>query len=164
MIFAAVFAYIYANIFISLVDLTNSEDEKWYFMQLLMMASTTGVFTTLTLAAIFGRELIVRDLYLLITLFSVLLSGYSFNISFMTADISRVTELNPMRWLFEFAMVWQFKDYIDGPRYLATWSFTLLNKSEVYPYLRNFYYFSGTIFVVFLFPFFRYKHFFFRLI
>jgi hypothetical protein len=161
MLFAAAFAYIYASIFISLVDLTNSSGDKWYFMQLLMMASTTGVFTTLTLAAILGRELIVRDLYLLITLFSVLLSGYSFNISFMTADISRVTELNPMRWLFEFAMIWEFKDYVDGPKYLATWSFTHLNKSEVYPYLRNFYYFSGTIFVVFLFPFFRYKLFFF---
>lgn len=82
----------------------------------------------------------------------LLLSGYTFNINNMTSDIVNLTELNPMRWLFQALMTWQYEDYTDGILYLSTYGYSKSDKDFVFEYLRNFYYFSGCIYVVMMLP------------
>jgi ABC-type lipoprotein export system ATPase subunit len=85
-------------------------------------------------------------------MFMLLLSGYTFNLNNMNEDIRNLTELNPMRWLFQALMTWQYEDYTDGLRYLQTYGYGDLDKNFIFEYLRNFYYFSGTIYVVMMLP------------
>ena len=78
------------------------------------MVATLGIFTTLLLTSLFTRELIVRDFYLLFTLFMLLLSSFTFNLTNMSEDIYNIAKLNPLRWLFECSMIWKYQDYPDG--------------------------------------------------
>jgi ABC-type multidrug transport system ATPase subunit len=82
----------------------------------------------------------------------LLFSGYVFNLNEMDSNVVSVTELNPMRWLFQGLMIFKYEDYPDGEEYLKSYGYNGFNKDFVFSYLRNFYYFSGTIFLVVLLP------------
>ena len=94
----------------------------------------------------------MRDFFLLITMFMLLLSGYTFNLNNMDDSVVSLTKLNPMRWLFQGLMIWQYENLQDGVAYLDTYSYGNLHRDFVFEYLRNFYYFSGVIYLFMLLP------------
>ena len=114
MIPAFIFSAIYASIFLALTVISTSSSDYIYFTQILWMAAMIGITTTLFLATLFVRELIVRDLYLLLTLFMILLSSFVFNVDNRNSDIQSLMTLNPARWLFQALMTWKYQNYPDA--------------------------------------------------
>lgn len=68
-----------------------------------------GLVTSLFLAAFIGRELAVRDAFLILIFIQLFLSGFPFQLPYITDYMDDVSKLNPMRWIFESLMVWKFE-------------------------------------------------------
>jgi ABC-type multidrug transport system ATPase subunit len=86
----------------------------------IMSIATIGLQTTLLLAVLLRREILVRDIYILIVFLQVMLSGYPFQLNAITPFFKTISEINPMRWSFASLMAFKFgQNYFDGEAYIT---------------------------------------------
>jgi hypothetical protein len=104
------------------------------------------------LAAVTRREIVVRDFFLFCLFMNSMTSGFMFQQPNMEDSIVKISAINPLRWAYQGIMVWKFKDYPDGDRFLSTYDFQDFDKQEVFPILLNFIIFDAFIIFLSLIP------------
>lgn len=88
---------IFLNIMYFMVNLRKGYNNYFFFMIVLCLNSLVGLVGAYLLGAIFRKELIVREIFVLILTFAALLSGFAFQLPHMYDYISHSTAANPLR-------------------------------------------------------------------
>lgn len=96
--FQIVYTTIYASLIYSLVNLSSGVSNYFFFIGVLNMFGLIGLTTTHLISSLFRKELLVRDMMLLIMLFLVLLGGYVFQIPRMNTFLLNMAGFSPTRW------------------------------------------------------------------
>ena len=76
-------------------------DNYLFYIGVMLLTSLIGLVTALLLAAVFFREIVVRDLFFVLTFSQLLISGFPYKLPTITGYISDIAEINPLRWSFE---------------------------------------------------------------
>ena len=131
-----------------MVNLANGVSNYFFFVGVLNMFSLVGLTTAHLVVSLLKRELMVRDLMLLILLFLILLGGYVFQISRMTSFLSNMSGLSPTRWCFEGIMNWKFSMYEDGDVFLNPLGFGTFHYIKTFSIIGNFLIFGNCLFIL----------------
>lgn len=150
--FTAFYITVFSVIVYYMMDLGSGWENIKYFVNVQLCTSLYAMVTCLLLAAVFRKEFIVRDIFLLGFFLMVMVSGFPFPLSVFRDTVLDISKFNPLRWSFEGMLKWKFYDYIDGPQYLATYQFQSFDHKKVYDIFRNFFAFSGGLLAIALIP------------
>jgi ABC-type multidrug transport system ATPase subunit len=150
-IVAVFFTLLFCTTVYFLAALGDAESMPFY-LGVQILNTCIGVGTTVMLAAIFNSEVVVRDIFLVFTFLMLFLAGYIFTLPTIRSDMKDISQINPLRWVFEALMVWKFEDIVDGPIFLETYGFENFKKDNVFEILTNFIIFSGALFFLALIP------------
>lgn len=150
--FTVLFALINANIIYFLADLNSGADKYFFYMGIQTLVGIVGLTTTIMLASVFRREIVVRDLYLFFLFMMMMTAGFVFQQPAMNDFIVDISCINCLRWAYEAIMVWKFDDYLDGPQFLENYKFSAFDKSKAFGILINFIIFDLVIFFIALIP------------
>jgi len=126
-----------------------------FLIQLQSLTVIYGVVLAHQLTALLGKELMVRDAFLIIIFITAFLSGYAFLIPSIRSSVATATQIVPMRWMFEGLMIWKFGvDCIDGEAYLKTFGFgySAGHKEYILGYLLYFIAISLSLYLLSLLP------------
>jgi ABC-type multidrug transport system ATPase subunit len=126
-----------------------------FMMILLIINVILGQVLMLSLASVIGKEIPVRDIFLALTFLMLFMSGYPFQLPTMRDYMASMTEMVPMRWMFEGLMIWKWEsDCGDGMALLEQYGFAN-SKDHKYYILNYMVYFCIAptfVFIVSLFP------------
>jgi ABC-type multidrug transport system ATPase subunit len=129
-------------LFTSIVYFMTKMNYSWgnylFFVEVLELNAFIGLVTAYLFATILKKEIPVRDLYLFVTFLMIILSGFPFELPYITDYFSDMSQVIPMRWTFESLMVFKFSNYLDGSVYLTGYGFSAFKHYEVFPILGHF--------------------------
>lgn len=99
------FAMFYASIFSALVyfmvGYRTGYENFQFFMTVQVLIAALGVMFTLLSAAVFVKEFVVRDIFLVLSFVMIMVSGFPFSLKVMRDWMVDATHYNPLRWSFE---------------------------------------------------------------
>lgn len=146
--FTIFFGLIFSNISYWMGSLNTGIENYFFYMGVHVLVSVIGFTSALMLASVTRREIVVRDFFLFCLFMNSMTSGFMFQQPNMEESIVKISEINPLRWAYQAAMVWKFKDYPDGDKFLASYDFENFDKERVFRILIYFIIFDA--FVIFL--------------
>lgn len=148
---AAIFVIlIFLNLVYFLVGLSTGSDNYFFFMVTGGMQSICGLFGTYLFSAILKKELVVRDVFVIIVTFVALLSGFPFQLPPMVGYLANAAQINPVRWAFEAFMNWKFLQYADGAQWLKSYGQNTFHHKDIYSILGNFIIITGVLCILVL--------------
>lgn len=150
-VFAIFFALIFASI-IYLMTRLNKAAEIPFFLGVIILDSAVGAFTTVMFASVFRAEIVVRDIFLVCTFMMLFTAGFVFTLPTIRDDVRDISEINPLRWIYEALMVWRFSEVEDGLTFLKSYGFENFDKGKIWKILTNFLVFSAAVFFLALIP------------
>lgn len=150
--FTIFFGLIFSNISYWMGSLNTGVENYFFYMGVHIFVSIIGFTSTLMLAAVTRREIVVRDFFLFCLFMNSMTSGFMFQQPNMEDAVVKISAINPLRWAYEAIMLWKFKDYPDGIRYLSTYAFENFEKERVFSILVNFIIFDAIIIFFSLIP------------
>ena len=151
-IYVTFFALLFSNITYWMSSLNSGYHSYFYLMGLHVCCGYLGLTTALALTAVIRREIMVRDLYLLTMLMMAMTAGFLFTLAYMKDHIVTISNINPFRWVYAASLVWKFRDYVDGYRYLATWGCENFRLERLWWILAKFFIFDFAVILVGLLP------------
>mmetsp|Transcript_20657 Transcript_20657/g.29655 ORF Transcript_20657/g.29655 Transcript_20657/m.29655 type:complete len:1397 (+) Transcript_20657:61-4251(+) len=151
-IFVTFFALLFSNIVYWMSSLNSGLDNYVYIEGVHVLSAYLGLTTTFTFAAIIRREILVRDFFLITVMMMTLTSGFMFPIPLMRDDIIDISQVNPIRWVLEASLVWKFKDYPDGDRFLKMYEFQNFDKETIWPIFLHFFIFDFCLIFLAMIP------------
>ncbi|RYG69056.1 ATP-binding cassette domain-containing protein [archaeon] len=140
--FAVVGSLLLSSIVYGFTDLGTDGDDYSYFAEVMILLNLLGVVGSYWFGLMIRRELIIRDLILIIVVLVAILSGFPVQLETMPEYIASAAQLNPLRWAFEGLMAWKFSEYDDGAAYLLPYSFDTFNHNHAKSILNNFIWFT----------------------
>jgi ABC-type multidrug transport system ATPase subunit/ABC-type multidrug transport system permease subunit len=150
--FTVFFGLIFSNISYWMGSLHTGVDNYFFYMGVHVFVSIIGLTSALMLASVTRREIVVRDFFLFCLFMNSMTSGFMFQQPNMEDSIVKISQINPLRWAYQATMVWKFKDYPDGEKFLTTYDFEDFDKDRVFPILMNFIIFDAFIIFLSLIP------------
>ena len=150
--FVIFFAMIFSNISYFMAELNTGVEDYFFYMAVHAMIASIGMLTALMFTAVFRREIVVRDLFVFCLFMMIMTSGMLFTQKTMRDSVVNISRINCLRWAYQSLMVWKFKDYPDGPRFLRSYDFHNFEKSKVFYILANFIIFDCLVILLALLP------------
>lgn len=148
--FNILYMWIFATIVFFLSGIGKGYDDYIFFITTLGLNSLIGLAGAYMLCAVLKRELVVRDIFLVVVTFAALLSGFAFQFPVITGYMADASVVNPLRWTFEGLMKWKYSNYVDGDALLTQFGFQNFDHNEVGGILGNFLVITAIINVLFL--------------
>ena len=102
--FAWFFTFFFVAFAYQLIDYKDGVGNFSFFIQVNLFTALMGIQLTYLMACFFGKEFIVRDLFLFVFFTMVMISGFPFTITVMRQRIADLTFYNPLRWTFQALM------------------------------------------------------------
>lgn len=132
--FTVPFAGLYATVLFFWVEMSNSAEDYFFFVGMMMMNCCVGIFLYVFLGAMLKKELFVRDFFFVVLTFIVVISGFPFPLKNMYQFLRTISNANPFTWCFLSLMAWKFNHYEDGGQYLKNY------KGQHFDHYDSFYY------------------------
>ena len=146
-------AVVFSSIVYFEASLNVGASNYFFFVEACSMIAIVGTTTALMLTALLHTEFAVRDTYLTFSFLMVLISGFPFQLPGVRDYIAALSQINPMRWVYEALMQWKFgSHYKDGTAYIGFFNFAAFSHEKVFEILLNFVLFSGLLTVLFTLP------------
>lgn len=136
--YTVVGSVIFSSLIYLLADLGQVIDDYYYFTQLIIMLGLLGIAGAYMFALLIRKELIIRDLLLVIMTLCALLSGFPVQLDSMPSYIASAAGINPIRWAFEGMMAWKLLMYEDGETYLTPFEFEAFDHNKAKSIINNF--------------------------
>jgi hypothetical protein len=95
--FQLAFTWVFATITYFMADMSKGYENYVFWVTALLMQSMVGLSGAYLYAALFRKELVVRDLFLTTVTFVALLSGFPFQLTVMTDYLASASVVNPLR-------------------------------------------------------------------
>jgi ABC-type multidrug transport system ATPase subunit len=153
--FAIFYTQLFSNILYAMSALGSYDSDTYgFFCTNVTFVAIIGFLTAFSYAVLFRYEIFVRDMFLLTVFLQLMLSGFPFQLSFITSYMKDISKANPMRWVYESLMVWKFNsgNYEDGQAYLEPFCFDKFDKYSSFAHYQTFIYCSIAITGVLLLP------------
>jgi ABC-type multidrug transport system ATPase subunit len=150
--FTIFFALVFSNILYFMGALNYGAEDYFFFMAVQCLVACIGILTALMFTTVFRREIVVRDLFVFCLFAMIMTSGMLFTQSTMRNFVVDVSKINCLRWAYQSIMVWKFKDYPDGHRFLSNYSFENFEKNDIFHILFNFIIFDCAVILLGLLP------------
>jgi ABC-type multidrug transport system ATPase subunit len=151
-VFSFFFIMVFSTIVYFMMDLGSGAENFRFWCSVQAMTSLYSLLTCLMLAAVFKKEFIVRDVFLMGFFLAVMLSGFVFTFVVLRDEMIEASKLNPLRWTFEALMAWKFSPYKDGQAYLTSYRFNNFDHMTIYEIFRNFFIVTGCLTALALIP------------
>lgn len=141
-----VFATIFATIMNTMIGFSKGWTNYFFLVYLMNMTMFVGQTTLHLCCSIFKTERLSRDIFFLMIVLQIFVSGYCFPIPSIENDfLFQMSGLSPLRWGFEGFMVWKLSFYNDGQSYLSTYGFDNFQYLDIFPILGNFLVFGNLV-------------------
>ena len=153
--FAIFYTLLFSNILYAMSALGSYDSDSFgFFCTNVTFVAIIGFLTAFSYATLFRHEIFVRDMFLLTVFLQLMLSGFPFQLSFITSYMKDISKANPMRWVYESMMVWKFNsgNYEDGAAYLTPFCFDKFDKYSAFGHYQTFIYCSIAVTGVLLLP------------
>jgi ABC-type multidrug transport system ATPase subunit len=150
--FTIFFAMVFSNLLYFMGDLNQGLEDYLYFMVVQALVAVIGILTAVMFTAVFRREIVVRDLFVFCLFLMIMTSGMLFTQQTMRTFVVDISKINCLRWSYEAIMVWKFKDYPDGWKFLTNYSFQNFEKNKIFHILINFIIFDCAVILLALLP------------
>ncbi len=132
-------AWVFGLIVYFMSSLNLGWDNLGFFVMLTASLAMVGWLTAFLFAVVLRKEILVRDLFLMVVFLQVILSGFPFQLTAITPYFKSIAVVNPMRWHFEALMGWKFgQNYYDGAAYITPFGFQNFQWYHALGYLRTF--------------------------
>lgn len=141
-LFTIFFTSVFSTIVFYMMAIGSGAVRLQYYLMVQSLTALYSMLTCLLLAAVFVKEFIVRDIFLLGFFLMVMISGFTFTLNVLRDEMVTLSEFNPLRWSFQALMHWKFSGYEDGPAYLSTYEFQNFDHQEIFSIFRNFFCFT----------------------
>jgi ABC-type multidrug transport system ATPase subunit len=148
--FSIAYIFIFANLIYWMSDFGKGASNYWFFVEILCLHGIVGTMGAYLYGAIFRKELLVRDLFILTVSIVALISGFPFQLTSMTDYLASASVVNPWRWCFESLMSYKFLQYDDGVQWLTPYGFQNFDHNFGKHIMGNFILITGTIMLIFL--------------
>jgi ABC-type multidrug transport system ATPase subunit len=149
--FSIFYIALFSNLIYFMSDMGKGYAHYWFFVELLCLEGLVGVAGAYLYAAIFRKELLVRDLFILTVSVIALISGFPFQLLTMNSLFTDASVVNPWRWAFEALMSYKFNQYVDGEKWLAPYSFAQFDHGFGRNIMGNFIWITCLVCLLFLF-------------
>jgi len=117
-------AWLFGYIVYFMTSLNLGWDNFQFYTWNIASLAIIGLQTAFLFAVLLRKEILVRDLYLLVVFLQVLLSGFPFQLTAITSYFASISDIAPLRWNFESMMAWKFgQNYYDGGAYITPFKF-----------------------------------------
>ena len=117
-------AWLFGYIVYFMSSLNLGWDNFQFYTWNIASLAIIGLQTAFLFAVLLRKEILVRDLYLLVVFVQVLLSGFPFELTAITSYFASISDIVPLRWNFESMMAWKFgQNYYDGGAYITPFKF-----------------------------------------
>ena len=97
LVFTSLCVFVLSNIIYFLTRMGNTAERYLFFIGVQQLTAFIGLATSLFLAAFIERELAVRDIFLMLIFLQLFLSGFPFQLPYITNYMSDISKLNPLR-------------------------------------------------------------------